>query len=76
MSVGFVAIETALADCFGRPRIANWIRNKYERKDWAPRNKLSPSELLAQADAIDLFSNRSVILSDPVLSILIYRIQL
>lgn len=31
-----------------RDKISNWIRNKYERKDFAPRNQPSPSELLAQ----------------------------
>lgn len=31
-----------------REKISNWIRNKYDRKDYAPRGKLSPAELLAQ----------------------------
>lgn len=31
-----------------RDKIANWIRNKYVRKDYAPRSGTSPGELVAQ----------------------------
>lgn len=40
-----------------RDKISTWIRNKYERKDYCPRNQLSPSELLAQGRNPDVYGS-------------------
>mmetsp|Transcript_128659 Transcript_128659/g.234119 ORF Transcript_128659/g.234119 Transcript_128659/m.234119 type:complete len:612 (-) Transcript_128659:28-1863(-) len=38
-----------------REKISSWIRNKYDRKDYAPRNKPSPGELVAQGRDPDVY---------------------
>jgi hypothetical protein len=38
-----------------RDKLNLWIRNKYERKDYAPRNQPSPAELLAQGRNPDVY---------------------
>mmetsp|Transcript_59281 Transcript_59281/g.94084 ORF Transcript_59281/g.94084 Transcript_59281/m.94084 type:complete len:607 (-) Transcript_59281:55-1875(-) len=54
--------EHTLASDYKRPcegddrnKINTWIRNKYERKEYAPRNKPSPGELVAQGRDPDVY---------------------
>mmetsp|Transcript_38601 Transcript_38601/g.106292 ORF Transcript_38601/g.106292 Transcript_38601/m.106292 type:complete len:428 (+) Transcript_38601:123-1406(+) len=63
--VGNGFYENRLPADFQRPRegdstekIAAWIRNKYERKEYAPPGQPSPSELLAQGLDPDAYTTR------------------